>query len=72
MKLLLLLTSEIESMHSLKFDNHGNNLYWCDRTRNTLEVFSFSKKARTTLLNEFGIGHVPIALALVPDQGLEY
>lgn len=68
MKLSDLPISEIGSLYSLKFDNHGNNLYWCDRSRKTLEVLSLTTNTRTTILNEFD-GHIPIAVALVPDKG---
>lgn len=68
MKLSDLMTQEIGSLYSLKFDNHGNNLYWCDWTKRTLEVLSLSTNTRTTVLSELD-GHTPIAVALVPDQG---
>ncbi|XP_050548200.1 putative vitellogenin receptor [Daktulosphaira vitifoliae] len=68
MKLSDLVTSELGVIHSLKFDNHGNNLYWCDWTRGTLNVLSMTTKSRTVLLKELD-GHIPIAVALVPDQG---
>lgn len=68
MKLSDLITSDIGTLHSLKFDNHGNNLYWCDRARRTLNVLSLFTYARSVLLTEIN-GYVPIAVALVPDQG---
>lgn len=52
----------------MKFDNHGNNLYWCDLTKRTIEVLSLSTNIRTTVMNEHD-GHIPIAISLVPDQG---
>lgn len=68
MKLTDLATPEIGSLYSLKFDNYGNNLYWCDLARRTLDVLSLSTLTRTTILNEFD-GHIPIAVALIPDHG---
>lgn len=68
MKLSDLATPETGYLYSLKFDNHGNNLYWCDLARRTLDVLSLSTVTRTTILSEFD-GHIPIAVALVPDQG---
>lgn len=68
MKLLDLVIPQIGSLYSLKFDNHGNNLYWCDWSRKTIEVMSLSTNIRITILNEVE-GHIPIALALVPDKG---
>jgi len=62
------LVTDIGYLYSLKFDNHGNNLYWCDWTRRTLEVLSLSTMSQSIILNEFD-GHIPIAVALVPDQG---
>jgi len=63
-----LITSEIGSLYSLEFDNYGNNLYWCDLTRKTLEVLSFSTNTQTTVMNELN-GRFPIAVTLVPDRG---
>lgn len=68
MKLSDLVTSEIGSLYSMKFDNHGNNLYWCDLTKKTIEVLSLSTNKQTTVMNEFS-GHIPIAIALDSDQG---
>lgn len=68
MKLSDIVTPEIDTLHSLKFDNYGNNLYWCDWGRKTLDVLSLSTYSQTTLLYEHD-GHVPIAVTLVPDQG---
>lgn len=68
MKLSDLVTSEIGSLYSLEFDNYGNNIYWCDLTRRTLDVLSFSTNTQTTVMNELD-GHIPIAVALVPDRG---
>lgn len=62
------LKPEIDSLHSLKFDNHGNNLYWCDRAKKTIDVLSLTTNTQTTLLYELN-GHIPISLALVPDRG---
>lgn len=67
MKLSDLRLPEISSMDSLKFDNHGNNLYWCDRTRRTLDVLSLSTNSHTTIFKEVD-GHIPFAVALVPDK----
>jgi len=69
MKLLDLDVPEISSIDSLKFDNHGNNLYWCDRTRRTLDVLSLSTNTHTTIFKEIE-GHIPFAVALVPDKRL--
>lgn len=68
MKVSELAAKEIGSLYSLKFDNHGNNLYWCDLSRRTLEVLSLSTLTQTTILYEFD-GHIPVAVALVPDKG---
>ncbi|VVC34061.1 Hypothetical protein CINCED_3A006126 [Cinara cedri] len=62
---------KIDSLHSLKFDNHGNNLYWCDLTRKTLDVLSLTTYMRTTILYELD-GHIPISVALVPDRGFMF
>lgn len=62
------LISEIDSLYSLKFDNYGNNLYWCDWNRKTLDVLSLTTNMQTTLLYELD-GRIPISVALVPDRG---
>lgn len=67
-KLSDLVVLEIGSLYSLKFDNHGNNLYWCDWARKTLDVLSLSTNTQSTLLNEIN-GHIPISVTLVPDRG---
>jgi len=67
MKLSDLDVPEISSIYSLEFDNYGNNLYWCDRTRKTLDVLSLSTKTHTTIFKEIE-GHIPFAVTLVPDK----
>lgn len=67
MKLSDLFAPEISSVNSLKFDNHGNNLYWCDRTSKTLDVLSLSTKTHTTVFKEIK-GRIPFAVTLVPDR----
>jgi len=67
MKLSDLDVPEISSIYSLEFDNHGNNLYWCDRIRKTLDVLSLSTKTHTTIFKEIE-GHIPFAVTLVPDK----
>ncbi|XP_025205329.1 vitellogenin receptor [Melanaphis sacchari] len=71
MKLSDLFVPEISSINSLEFDNRGNNLYWCDRTRRTLDVLSLSTKTHTTIFKEIE-GHVPFAVTLVPDRGFMF
>jgi len=68
MKLSDLGTSEIGSLYSLEFDNYGNNLYWCDLMRRTLDVLSLSTNTQTTIMSELD-GYIPIAVALAPDRG---
>lgn len=70
MKLSELATQEIGSLYSLKFDNHGNNLYWCDLSRRSLEILSLSTLTRTSILHDFD-GYIPVAVSLVPDKGYE-
>lgn len=49
-------------------DYLGNNLYWCDSERQTVEVFNFNTKSRKIILYDLG-GEIPQSIALVPEEG---
>lgn len=49
-------------------DYLGNNLYWCDSLRDTIEVFNFNTQSRKILLHDTH-GETPEAIALVPEEG---
>lgn len=49
-------------------DYLGNNLYWCDSERQTVEVYNFNTKSRKVILYDLG-GEIPQSIALVPEEG---
>ena len=49
-------------------DYLGNNVYWCDGEKATVEVMSLTTKERTILLHSFE-GEIPMDLALYPEEG---
>lgn len=49
-------------------DYLGNNLYWCDSEKQTVEVFNFNTKTRKVVLYDLG-GEIPQSIALVPEEG---
>ncbi|XP_017771582.1 PREDICTED: putative vitellogenin receptor [Nicrophorus vespilloides] len=65
----VLLSESIGSIKSLDYDYLGNNLFWCDTERETIEVLSLRTKARKTLVHDMG-GEVATSLALVPEEGV--
>lgn len=48
-------------------DYLGNNLYWCDSERQTVEVFSLTTYSRKVLLHDL-MGEIPQSLAVVPEE----
>lgn len=54
---------------SMEYDNYGNNLYWCDENKLTVEAYSFTTFSRTIIISGNN-SETPHSIALVPDQGL--
>ncbi|XP_063218375.1 vitellogenin receptor isoform X2 [Bacillus rossius redtenbacheri] len=65
------LVSNIGKIEGLAFDHLGNNLYWCDGDRATLEVMNLGNHFRTTILKQEGV-EVPVAVAVVPEEGIMF
>jgi hypothetical protein len=59
---------EIEEVVSMEHDPMGNNLYWLDKVKRSLEVVSLSTGARASLLSNLG-NETPTGLALAPKHG---
>lgn len=49
-------------------DYLGNNLYWCDEEKQTVEVFNLNTNSRKVVLYDLG-GEIPQSIALVPEEG---
>ncbi|KAI4466638.1 vitellogenin receptor-like protein-related-related [Holotrichia oblita] len=56
---------------SMAYDYAGNNLYWCDTGKGTVEIFSLRTMARKVLMHDMA-GELPTAIALVPDEGVMF
>ncbi|XP_055587745.1 putative vitellogenin receptor [Uranotaenia lowii] len=63
-----LISDNLGTVTSMSFDYLGNNLYWTDSDRYTVEVFSLQTRNRTILQHFLG-ADTPIALALIPELG---
>lgn len=63
-----LIASGIGNISALAFDYLGNNLYWADSERCTVEVYSIQTKQRAILQHYMGT-ESPIGLAVIPEVG---
>lgn len=64
-----LITENIDRISGLAFDYLGNNLYWCDSVKQTIEVYSVANGARTVLLHDLG-GEMPSDIVVIPEEGV--
>lgn len=64
-----LITKDIGNVSALAFDHLGNNLYWTDEDRGTVEIYSLSNKHRAIVHHYMGVSF-PIALAAIPENGI--
>jgi hypothetical protein len=46
----------------------GNNLYWCDGERGTVEIMSLTTLEKTILLQSLQ-GEDPLDVAVIPEEG---
>jgi hypothetical protein len=46
----------------------GNNLYWCDSEKGTVEMMSLATLEKTVLVHG-SQGEVPLDVAVVPQEG---
>ncbi|KYB26208.1 vitellogenin receptor isoform X1 [Tribolium castaneum] len=56
---------------AMDYDYLGNNLYWCDSLRDTIEVYNFNTNSRKILLHDTN-GETPESIALVPEEGIMF
>lgn len=53
---------------SMAYDHAGNNLYWCDGGKGTVEILSLHTMARRVLMHDMA-GETPASIALVSKDG---
>jgi hypothetical protein len=53
---------------NLLSDYMGNNLYWCNGEKGTVEIMSLFTLEKTMLLRS-SEGEVPLDVAVVPEEG---
>lgn len=46
----------------------GNNLYWADEEKGTIEMINLKNKARKIIVHDIP-DEVPESIALIPDMG---
>ncbi|XP_058833959.1 putative vitellogenin receptor [Topomyia yanbarensis] len=63
-----LITTGIGNISALAFDYLGNNMYWSDSERSTVEVFSLQTHHRSIIQHYLGT-EFPIGLAIIPEIG---
>ncbi|KAF7284499.1 hypothetical protein GWI33_022088 [Rhynchophorus ferrugineus] len=63
--------TNIGSITSMNYDPSSNNLYFCDKSKASLEVLSLVTMARKPLIHDAD-GEVPISVALVPSEGVMF
>ncbi|KAK4884699.1 hypothetical protein RN001_000970 [Aquatica leii] len=61
----------VDLVISMDFDNVGNNIYWCDSVRSTVEVLSLNSISRAILLSDMD-KETPISIAVVPNEGVMF
>jgi hypothetical protein len=49
-------------------DYMGNNLYWCDGEKGTVEIMSLTTLEKTVLF-QYSEGEAPLDVAVVPTEG---
>nr|BAC02725.2 vitellogenin receptor [Periplaneta americana] len=70
MKLSLLL-SHVGKIDAMDFDYMGNNLYWCDGERATVEILSLNTMERAILIHTLE-GEIPLDVAVIPEEGVMF
>ncbi|RZC40516.1 vitellogenin receptor, partial [Asbolus verrucosus] len=56
---------------AMDYDYLGNNLYWCDADKGTIEVMNLNTKSKKVLIHDMH-GETPESIALVPEEGVMY
>lgn len=62
------LLRDTKNVTALAYDYMGNNLYWTDAERNTVEIYSIQNRERAIVAHFTGT-EIPIGLALLPEEG---
>lgn len=62
------LAEQVGRVVGMDVDYYGENLYWVDEEKKTVEVMSLKNKHRKTLLRDFG-DDIPTDIALVLESG---
>ncbi|XP_050301092.1 vitellogenin receptor isoform X2 [Anthonomus grandis grandis] len=60
-----------KSVVSMDYDPTGNNIYFCDQAKGTLEVFSLTTMTQKVLIHDSD-SEVPQSVAVVPHEGVMF
>uniref|UniRef100_A0A1Y1N8E6 Vitellogenin receptor n=1 Tax=Photinus pyralis TaxID=7054 RepID=A0A1Y1N8E6_PHOPY len=61
----------VDYISSMDFDPIGNNIYWCDSVRSTVEVLNLNSMSRAILLSDMA-DETPTSISLVPNEGVMF
>lgn len=67
----LFIEENLVNITSLSMDYNGNNLYWCNLNKHTVEVLNLITMSKKILIHDVG-DEVPVSLALVPEDGVMF
>ncbi|KRT81424.1 EGF-like domain containing protein, partial [Oryctes borbonicus] len=56
---------------SMAYDHAGNNLYWCDEGKATVDVLSLRTRSRKVLMHNMA-GETPTAITVIPNEGVMF
>nr|WBR46502.1 vitellogenin receptor [Coccinella septempunctata] len=62
---------EVGKIISMDFDYMGNNLYWGDEEKATIEMMNLNNKARRIILRNIP-DDIPESITLIPDMGIMF
>nr|AVH84929.1 vitellogenin receptor [Harmonia axyridis] len=62
---------DIGKITSMDFDYMGNNLYWGDEEKGTIEMMNMDNRARRVILHNIP-DEVPESITLIPDMGIMF
>ncbi|KAJ9573514.1 hypothetical protein L9F63_009078, partial [Diploptera punctata] len=65
------LATDVGDIAGMDFDYVGNNLYWCDNVKGTVEMMSLTTLERTVLLHSLE-NEIPMDIAVVPEKGIMF
>lgn len=67
-ELVILLNSGLGQIVSMSFDPYGNNLYYCDEDKKSVEVLSLTTREQITIHKSYR-GDIPISVVAIPEHG---